>query len=205
MPSPDRPSLPSGFTLIELMVAIAVTAIVVSGTALTWLTATRSSRKGGIDVQLDGLIDEDIARIQDLSNRFTCCPGTCTSDPDAIAAAVTAGDCSTSAAQNEDYYAPRQTNSATDRVAMRNFRALCRNPGGPADAFIAEINNTDRGVPSVPSHQSPLSLRRTEGPSISDAASNRIRIQYEGTDLTSGNVLVRRVVELIPRVANWCP
>jgi type II secretory pathway pseudopilin PulG len=100
--------------LIELMVATAITAIVVAGTAITWVAATRNSREGGIDVQLDALIEDDVAAIIDQSNRFTCCPGTCTSDASTIAAAAATNpaDCSTTTPGSETYYSPTSNRSS---------------------------------------------------------------------------------------------
>ena len=109
---------------------------------------------------------------------------------------------SAAAAGTENYYSPLQTDPVVDSDAMASFRSLCRTPGALASALITEIAADH---PTVPTHAAPLSLARSEGPMVSDAASNRIRIQYTGSELPSGNVLVRRVVEFIPPVARWCP
>ena len=100
---------------------------------------------------------------------------------------------------NENYYSPLQTDPAVDSAAMASFRGVCRTSGALAEIYIDEINAI-----SVPTHSTPLSVVR-DTPTVSDAASNRIRIQYTGSELPANNVLVRRVVEFIPPVARWCP
>ena len=147
----------SGFTLIELMVATAITAIVVAGTAITWVAATRNSREGGIDVQLDALIEDDISAIIDQSNRFTCCPGTCTSATSIIAAQPPPppADCSTITPGLKPIIHRSKQTLPWIVSAMASFREQCRTPGALAEAYIEEINAI-----AVPPHSAPLSVVR---------------------------------------------
>ena len=175
-----------GFTLIELMVTLAITVMVVAGSTTTWMVATRDSRKGGVEVQFDALMEKDMARILEEGNRFTCCPGTCTSDASIIADSA---DCPTTPGV-ESYYVPPQTDPVVDSAAMQYFRQQCRDQGALAEDFIAEAL-----PPSL------LSDQRTV--SVADPVSNRIRIKYSGSTAQKG--VLRRVEEFIPPVARWCP
>jgi type II secretory pathway pseudopilin PulG len=191
---PSATSSTTAFTLVELLLAATITALVVSGTAFTLMVANRASRSAGAITQLEALIDEDLAAIRDLSDRYTCCPNSCTADSATIAAGVTAGDCSTNSPGSDDFYAPNQVSTTVNSAAMTAFRAACAN-GTVTANFIAEF-------PAAPNPAAPLGLVRSAPLQVS-ADQHRVQWTYTGT--VNGNTVINRVVDIVPTVAAWCP
>lgn len=188
-----------GFSLVEVVLAGALMAVVLGGAAATLLVANRSSgRQGGLS-RVDSLIDQDLAAIQALDRRFTCCTGSpCTATAATIAAATTCRDADGVARSpgNENFYSPRQsfTPTADERVAWTNFSTACGN-GTIASSFQALL-------PTAPTAEAPAGLTRTVARPDPNPT-NLLRISYTGT--YGGSAVSTRVVSLIPTAANWCP
>jgi type II secretory pathway pseudopilin PulG len=191
----------SGFTLVEMVIAGSLMAVVLGGAAAALLVANRSSsRQGGLS-ELESLIDQDLAAIQALDRRFSCCTGSpCTANAATIAAATTCRDAGGVARGpgNENYYSPRQsptaaTAPAAEATAWTNFSTACGN---------GTIASTFQGLlPSLPTPQLPATLNRTT--EVIDNAANRLQLTYTGA--YQGSNVTTRVVNLIPTAANWCP
>lgn len=190
--SPTTPGV-EGFTIIELLIAGVLTALVVGGTATTLIIANRTSSRGGLQTKLETLIDQDLAAIRDLNDRFTCCPGSCTANAATIATAVASGSCSTSTAGNQNYYAPNQP-LGTATTATQSFRTAC------IDATIATSLASE--FPAVPAAPSGTTLTRSTVTQV-DAAAHRLQWTYTAT--VNGSTAITRVVNLVPTVAAWCP
>ncbi len=186
----------SGFTIVEILVAAVLLAVVAGGTAATMVIGNRTSQRAGLQTQLDALIDQDLSAIRTLNDRYTCCPGSCTATASAISAAVSAGDCSVNTPGNENYYSPNQvsTNPAAATTATTAFRTACGN-GTITTNFITQI-------PALPTAPAGSTLTRT-APTQVDAAAHRLQWTYTGS--INGQVAVTRVVNLTPTVAAWCP
>jgi type II secretory pathway pseudopilin PulG len=206
--NPRRQGCHSGFTIIELVISAILLAIVVGGIATTLQVSSGSSRRSGIQYDLDSRIDQDIAAIRDLSDRFTCCPGSCTATAATITAGVAAGNCSNNTAGNENFYSPNQPSTGGTTTAMLNFRTACGVPTPPTTtvATIPTIGTTFAGlIPSLDTNvpgSSTAGLSRST-PTVVDSAANRLQWTYTGS--RDGNTVVTRVVNLVPTAALWCP
>ena len=191
-----------GFSLVEMVLAGSLMAVVIGGTATALLVANNSSsRQGGLS-RVDSLIDQDLAAIQALDRQFTCCTGSpCTANATTISASSSCRDASGVAQGpgNENYYSPRQNNTTgsnpLDTPDMERFRAACGN-GNIASTFQSML-------PTLPTAEAPAGLSRSVSTSPSPNPTNRLRITYTGT--ISGSTVSTRVVNLIPTAANWCP
>ena len=201
MPRCSRTAAPDGFTLVELVLAGTLMAAVLSGAAAALLVANRSSgRQGGLS-RIDSLIDQDLAAIQALDRRFTCCTGSpCTATAATISASATCRNAVGIAVDpgNENYYSPRQSDTTGsnpgDTTDMANFRTACRS---------GTIASTFQGLlPAAPTAEAPAGLTRTVARPDPNPT-NLLRISYAGT--YAGSAVSTRVVSLIPTAANWCP
>ena len=199
MPRCSRTAAPDGFTLVELVLAGTLMAAVLSGAAAALLVANRSSgRQGGLS-RIDSLIDQDLAAIQALDRRFTCCTGSpCTATASAISASASCRNAAGTAVNpgNENYYSPRQSipTTSAETTAWDNFRTACRS-GTIASTFQALL-------PAAPTAEAPAGLTRTVARPDPNPT-NLLRISYAGT--YAGSAVSTRVVSLIPTAANWCP
>lgn len=199
MPRRSRTAAPAGFTLVEVVLAGTLMAAVLGGAAAALLVANRSSGTQGGLSRIDSLIDQDLAAIQALDRRFTCCTGSpCTATAATISASATCRDAFGTAVNpgNENYYSPFQsaTPTADETTAWDNFRTACRS---------GTIASTFEGLlPAVPTAEAPAGLTRTVARPESNPT-NLLRISYSGT--YAGSTVSTRVVNLIPTAASWCP
>lgn len=198
-------AMASGFTLMEMLLACGLMALLVGGAASTLAVANRSSARQGSLAQLDALIDQDLAAIQALDRRFSCCAGNpCTASQATISAAATYRDAGGASRPpgNENYYSPRQgsTPSSAEVAQWNTFKAAC------SDFTIA---TTFRGqIAALPAASTAAGISRsiTDGTNPNDPdqrAAHRLRITYAGS--IANRPVVTRVVNLVPTAANWCP
>lgn len=195
----SRTQTESGFSLIESLVASVLIVLALWGTSMTLMVSNRTSRGSRLQSQLERLIEQDIAIISDLSERYTCCPGSCTTDATVINTANASGDCAmnSTGAGVDQYYAPVQPYipiGGTFTTAMANFRAAC------ANGTLA--NNLITAFPVAPTAPAGATLTRST-PTLEDAAAHRLAWTY--TASIDGSPVISRVVHLIPTVAGWCP
>lgn len=169
---------PQGFTIVEILVATVLIAIVTSMAAAVMIVSNRATSNSSTMGNAMAAIDNDISLIKTLSERYTCCSGTCTTDPATIAAATT--KCEGSVGDSV-YYFPRANNASE----IASFQALC--DSGLTTNLIAAIN----------AQAQPVGVSRT-AVDDGDATARRVRITYTGTN-------INRVVKVVPTVANWCP
>ncbi len=167
-----------GFTIIEILVAAVLIGIVTSMTAAVMSVSNRSTSKSATLGSAMAAIDNDISLIRTLSERYTCCSGTCTTDPVVVANATTKCEGSVG---DSTYYFPIAGNS----TEITSFQTLC-NSGLTAN-LVTAINALSQ----------PSGVTRT-AVDDGDATARRIRIDYSGTSIS-------RVVKIVPTVANWCP
>ena len=193
-PEQDVVQAAGGFTLVELLVAAVLMALVVGGTATIMLVSTRTSQRSGKQRLLESLINQDLAAIQDLNDRFTCCPGSCTATASTITAAVTSGSCATSTSGSQTYYSPVQASGSSSTAATTTFEAAC-SAGTIATALATEF-------PSVPTAPTGTSLNRSSVSQVDTAAH---RLQWSYTAAVNGRTVINRVVNLVPVAAAWCP
>jgi len=190
---------------MEMLLACGLMALLLGGAATTLAVANRSSARQGTLSQLDALIDQDLATIQALDRRFTCCVGSpCTATADTISAAATCRDAGGvyRSPGNENYYSPRQsqTPTAAQTAQWTTFSAACSN---------GTIGTTFQGlIAALPAASTAAGLSRTisTGTANSDQRlANRLQITYTGTIPNDNRAVITRVVNLVPIAANWCP
>ncbi len=189
-----------GFTMVEALVASVLISIVLLGTSLTLSVSNRANRAARMEQEMQRMIDEDIAAINDLNERYTCCPNTCTVDAAVIDAAKLTGVCApTAVVGGQNYYTPVQNvipNNGTYDTPMQGFRDACAN-GTLTNNLIAEF-------PPVPTMPVGGNLIRSNlAAALVDTDSHRLQWTYTGS--INGQVVLRRVVNMIPIVASWCP
>jgi type II secretory pathway pseudopilin PulG len=71
----------NGFSLVEVVVSAAITGLVILGVANLWGQSSKMFQQLRQRNSQEALIEEDIATMEDLAYRYTCCPGSCTIDP----------------------------------------------------------------------------------------------------------------------------
>jgi type II secretory pathway pseudopilin PulG len=201
--SPPRGSArgSEGFSLVEMVLAGSLMAVVIGGTATALLVANNSSSSQGSLSRLDSLIDQDLAAIQALDRQFTCCTGSpCTANATTIAASTSCRNADGNAVSpgNENYYSPRQQNTTgrdpADTADMDSFRKACGN-GNIASTFQSML-------PTLPTAEAPAGLSRSVT-SPNPNPTNLLKITYIGT--LSGSRVITRMINVIPTAANWCP
>jgi hypothetical protein len=206
--SPPRGSArgSEGFSLVEMVLAGSLMAVVIGGTATALLVANNSSSSQGSLSRLDSLIDQDLAAIQALDRQFTCCTGSpCTANATTIADSTSCRNAAGSPVSpgNENYYSPRQEVGDINRLSppadtadMDSFRKACGN-GNIASTFQSML-------PTLPTAEAPAGLSRSvTSPNPNPNPTNLLKITYIGT--LSGSRVITRMINVIPTAANWCP
>ena len=194
-----------GFSLVEMVLAGSLMAVVLGGTATALLVANNSSSSQGGLSRVESLIDQDLAAIQALDRQFTCCTGSpCTADATTIEESTSCRDAAGFAVSPadpftmENYYSPRQKNTTdrnpADTADMDSFRKACGS-GKIASTFQSML-------PKLPTAKAPADLSRSVS-SPSPNPTNLLWITYTGS--ISGSEVSTRVISMIPTAANWCP
>ncbi|WP_411867811.1 hypothetical protein [Vulcanococcus limneticus] len=172
--------------------------VALSGTAALLMTANRAQVSSDLRNRREALIDADVATIKDLSERYTCCPGSCTVNIATInASSSCAVDYPPADIDREDYYFPVGDQTAIDAFSKTNYDPATGNisseTGFCKDGTL--VNNLVTAVQAI----GPIDgVSRTVN--VDDASVHRIRVTYSSTNPTIG-----RVVKIIPTVAAWCP
>lgn len=170
---------PAGFSLVELLVAAML--MMISTIGGTWLFNSATGQANAIRLTLrqQFAISNDLATLQEISDRYSCASGTCT--------AVLTGN-----PPNQDGYVPVDVNGTVDQA----FLDLCA--AGLSDGLVSQINATpsadliNQGINRTASH---------EPAGTSSVPPHRVRVRW--TDDANGRTL--RQVQLTPTVAGWCP
>lgn len=187
--SATRPSrlLNRGFSLVEPLLACVILAVVASGTALMMMSTNRiSTNSDGVDA-IERSISMDLASVQRLSRRMTCCSGSCL-----VEIPTNYGPNKTCAVNNPDddrYFFPQLDDPATTI-----------NEPAAVDALCTDANNTIFMTPvktAVDATASPTGITRTT--TIKD--DHTLQVSY--AEVVSQKV--RRVALVVPPMALWCP
>lgn len=172
---------PKGFTLVEVLVAVLIVAIGVTGLAtLTNITSSSQVALKSANSRGDA-IAADIAELQRINNRYTCAGLT----------AASGGNCliSTTDPSQDDYY-PESANGRT------NFDARCNYEG-----------TTDLVTPLaalIPANSEASDALSDAGVTRSiDTANQGNAHRYTVTYTAGGSTLA--TLTLVPTTAAWCP
>lgn len=144
----------AGFSLVEMIVAAGLLAIVATGSAMLFILSNRQSSTTRSKQEQQAAISDDLATIQTLNERYTCSSGSCSiaaSDPD------------------EDSYYPSGTS------ANSTFDGLCSS-GGLLSNLITAINGT-----AAPASFSRLGISRQTPSLDSDSSTHRYTITWVDT------------------------
>jgi type II secretory pathway pseudopilin PulG len=79
----------NAFSLVEVVVSAAITGLVIMGVARLWGESSQIFQQLRKRNNQEALVEEDIARMEDLAFRYTCCPGSCTTQASTVAASAT--------------------------------------------------------------------------------------------------------------------
>lgn len=185
------------FTLVELLVGFTMLLIVLGGATTLLMAANRALRNSELRNGREALVDADVATIRELGERYTCCPGTCTTDIATInGAASCAVDFPPADTAKEDYYFPVNTQSAIDSFSLTSYDSdgnVSAETGFCKDGTLVDnLVDTISGLPAVPGVNRAVN--------VDDALTHRIRITY-----TSVDPPINREVKIVPTVAAWCP
>lgn len=180
----NKPVNTSGFSLIEIVIAVALLMIVTTGSVLMFNITIRQNNQSKGKQEEQSAISGDLAAIQTLNDRYSC-----------TAASASSAGCSVSGSDpNEDgYYA----NVTAPTAASDSFDLACRN-GSLITSLISSVNEL-----AVPAAFTRLGITRSAA--ATTVENNRSPLRYTVTwTKDSGSVQLRQIT-LVPTVANWCP
>lgn len=193
MTSFRRPPPPAnGFSLVEVVVSAAITGLVILGVANLWGLSSQMFQSLRQRNSQEALIEEDIAAMEDLAYRYTCCSGSCTTDPAAVEAAATCkgeeGQ-GTPAVGTEFYYFPYYSRTDTARANVTTLGALCTN-----GTLVTALANQ---MASAPKSQAFTDQGLSRSVVVDNGSLHRVRVDYTGTNL-------QRSTMVVPTAARWC-
>lgn len=190
-------SPPNGFTLVELIIAAILLAVVGSAAGILSNVATRSIINTTTTANSSSAIDSDIAQIREIAERYTCCAGTCTSNPTTISTYISNGTCQGATNRDSTYYFPVSTTDAS-RTNADAFAALCTNTNGSIlDQLVTDIGT----YAPIATSLTPTGVTRNITKNLGNPPTNTLTITYSNTALATTS----RIVTIRPTVADWCP
>jgi type II secretory pathway pseudopilin PulG len=209
---PHHPA--NGFSLPEVLIGAVLVALAISGAVALLTSGTLNRNRTGTTDRHAALIDADVANIQELARRYTWCSGS---------ASFSGANCNGVGPGSEDYYFPDLDEATGEQCSAdpfdntvpfdagcTAFRNACLNTtappaGGLLGPLISQIP-TDVPAPELADIGVPVNRRVpiTRVVAVDNAAAHRLRITYTYND-GANPTAVRRVVTLVPPVANWCP
>ena len=182
----------NGFSLVEVVVSAAITGLVILGVANLWGLSSQMFQSLRQRNSQEALIEEDIAAMEDLAYRYTCCSGSCTTDPSAVAASATCkgeeGE-GTPAVGTEFYYFPYYNRTDTSRANVTTLGTLCTN-----GTLVTALANQ---MASAPRSQAFTDRGLTRSVVVDNGSLHRVRVDYTGTNL-------KRSTMVVPTAARWC-
>jgi len=175
----------SGFTFVEVLVAIVILSLTTIGTVGVINSATGLVRRSGEINELNTLIESDIAAVRSANDRLVCLNGTCaiaTTDPGA------AGYFPNTANQaNVDFFVRlcgyRQESSPPTPEGIFNASA----------GFVSQLMAKDL-LPAVDSR-----LQRVV---TAEDSGHRYTVRYIRA---GGDTTILRQITLVPATVAWCP
>jgi type II secretory pathway pseudopilin PulG len=189
-----RGSEAAGFTIIEPLVLVVLLSIVVSGTALVLTSVNRSSAEARRVVTMNQEIDSNLAEINQLSRRLTCCSSVCTVTPPTTFG--TTANCATNNPLDSRYFYPQRDDPATTGTIAGTSPATA-DERAAVDQLCASGAFMTPLLTAVNALTQPAGVTRT----ATAQANNTIRVIYN--DDVNGRVT--RVANVTPPMARWCP
>lgn len=196
-----QPAPGQGFTLAEPLVFIVLMALTVAGAAAMITISSRGTIGARIQSQQATAIEDDLNSIKQLSERFTCCTGTCTTEAPPVDSVGPDRVCATSNPQQDEYYFPQRAitpeNSATPELEAEPDRVddLCSSDQNAA--FLGPLQSAIDAI----TQPSGLSRSSAIANGINGLPIHLIQITYR-SGTAAGPIL--RVVNIVPPMANYC-
>ena len=201
-PQLHRP--PNGFAMVEMLMSVVITSLVLAVAAGLWGINTRAFQQQRLRNDQEALVDNDIAAMEDLAYRYTCCPGSCTTNATTIAASPTCkglNGTGTPAVGTEYYYFPyyAPTTSSTSIPNITSIENLCDN--GILVTNLATTLSTyaqpgQQLTRTVVAEDPPTNV---PSPPANSSQSHRLRITYTGSNNLNRSTII------VPMAARWCP
>lgn len=203
-----RPKVSSserGALLIEALVVSLLLTIAVLGTVQLINLSTQQRNRASQRNQLNSAIDADLARIENMASRLTCCSGSCTLGiPNGITPGSTS-PCATNNPRDDRYFFPQLDDSSTaDIVEPTAIDTICnQNPDGIiSDAVLAEFNalTVDPDITAAGGARQPI-VRLS---AINNQQGNQNILMVTYIDINAASAAVR-VARVVPPMARFCP
>lgn len=189
----------TGFTLVEVLVSLVVLTVASAGAVVAFNVTTQAVRGTESRSEQNRLIDDDIARVNRISETFTSCvepAGANPSDP----ATYCTGDEVSGDPPNSFYYFPEISDPAdpdtwTDAT---DFRSACSD-GSLRASFIAALG----GGAAANLNGADGSVLAVRQPVVGAANSSHL-VVITWTDPGDSSRVLRRLL-IAPIVSSWCP
>lgn len=173
--------------MVEPLVLGILLSVVAIGTAITMMAVNRVSGSANQVDDTASAIEADLTSIRQLSRRYTCCSGTCTTSiPTAYGGT---NSCAVNDPESSSYFFPLMDNPGTVQVEPDVVDAIC----SPANntAFLTPLKTAIDAVAV------PTGVQRT-----TQIEPNRL---LKVTYVTTADSRKVRVFLLSPPMASWCP
>ncbi len=184
-----------GFSILESVVTALLLAIAVSGSAALLSSVNRMATRADSIEELNTAIDSNLTAIRNISTRFTCCSGICSTATPTTYGSTSA--CATNDPRDDRYYFP-QMDVATTTVNFPNT-TTSKEPEA-VDQLCAAANNTVFMTPlktAVDALPVPADSTR-----VSTIRPNHI-LEVSYTDTIDNRVV--RIANITPPASHWCP
>lgn len=186
----------AGFGITEPLVLLVLLMLAMSGTGLMMASIASSATRSARTQALEENINSDLASIRQLSERFTCCSGTCTTTPPTSFGTATSS-CATNDPRDDRYFFPQRDDPGT--TTNLPGTTTPREPDA-VDQLCDASNNTAFLTPLKTAIDAlPVPAGATRTTTIQPA--RLVRITYTDTALAR----TVRVAQLMPPMGLWCP
>lgn len=173
------------------MVSSVLLVMSLAGTAILFNEANRSSLAATTRYRQQALVDNDLARVRRLNDRYTCASGTCTSLG--------------STEIGKHGYFPTPLTLAANSTAGNAFEALC-NSTQLITQLVANIGSPPAALSSAGISYS-IDTANQGQQTVNELGFNVVRNlhRYTITYSNSSNGELLRTVVLVPTTVAWCP
>lgn len=180
-----RCSACKGASMMELLLSSSMFAAVLTGAVMIHSTAMRSYGSANQSLGQQRGLEDDMAMIRDLGERYSWCTGAGTVSP------ASGGTCASQTPGSASFYVPINTGSGTSAgTELASFSAACAVSSGDSDPLNANL------ISAINAKPAPSGLRRVV--SSDDVAAHRLRISYSADGFS-------RTLIYTPPVVAWCP
>lgn len=192
-----RPQGSEADTLVEPLVLAVLLLIVVAGSVSLLNIANRSFGTSRDTSDVDNAIDLNLDEALALSERFTCCSGTCKIGPPNANEVGSSRSCATADPNDDNYFFPQQDDRNTDLIEPRAVDAICSSENNTA--FLQPLKNAIDALPNPRfGNRNALAAIRT-----SEIQPDHVLQLTFTAPGTGGRVL--HVTTIVPPMAAWCP